>query len=124
MDIVKKYGSSLLNSLLVIFVSTFLLTIFYYFNLLNNAIFKGLKVFIPILGLLWGGFKIGKNSKEKGYLQGIKFGFVFLFFLLILSHFILKNSFKLKLLIYYLIIILAPMLGSMIGINKKKEETK
>jgi len=121
MDLIKKYGKGLLYSLGFIFISTLVVTLFYYFDILNGNIFKWIKVFIPIIALLLGGFIIGKDSKKKGYLEGIKFGLMFVFILFIFTFLAFDVSFKLEFFIYYIIIILSAMLGAMVGINKNKQ---
>ena len=67
-----------------------------------------------------GGFIIGKNSKEKGWLEGIKLGFICTAILLLFNYLGLQQKFVITNLIYYLIINISCVLGGMIGINKKK----
>ena len=75
---------------------------------------------IPIVSLLAGGFYIGKHSKENGWLEGLKIGLIFLVILFLLSYLGFQEGMHLKTWIYYLIILISSILGSMIGINKKK----
>ena len=65
------------------------------------------------------GFKNGKVSKSKGYLAGLKMGLSFVL-VLIIFNLIFIRSFKLSLLIYYLLLLMSSVLGGMFGINRKK----
>ena len=66
------------------------------------------------------GFKNGRASKSKGYLAGLKIGLGFVMVLLIFN-LIFVRSFKISLLIYYLLLIMSSILGGMFGINRKKD---
>lgn len=79
------------------------------------------KIFIPIISLLVGGIILGKKSNKKGWLEGLKLGLIFSVFLVLFNYLGLKNNFQLKHLLFYSILIISSMVGSMIGINKKKE---
>ena len=98
----------------IILISTILLTIIDYFSLFNTSI---LKLIIPILSIFISSFIIGKKTTKLGYLAGIKFGGIIIAIFLILV--LLFDSFNLKSLIYYLILLLTSTLGSMIGNIKK-----
>lgn len=73
---------------------------------------------IPILAMFTSGYKIGKSSEKKGYLEGIKIGGIIILNFLVLV--LLLDKFSLKSLLYYLILLLTSILSSMIGINRKK----
>ena len=103
---------------LIILISTFLLTLINYFNLLKPNIISILKLIIPILAIFISSYKLGKQSEKKGYIEGIKIGSIIIsiFFILVL----LLDKFELKSLLYYLILLITSVLSSMIGINRKK----
>ena len=64
------------------------------------------------------GFKNGKVSKSKGYLAGLKMGLGFVM-ILVIFNLIFIRSFKVSLLIYYLLLLMSSVLGGMFGINRK-----
>lgn len=110
-----KYFSILLISIII---PIFILTIFNYFEIINNT--NILKLIITLISILINSFYLGKNSKSKGYIEGLKFGIIFIIFIT-LFNLILVNEFSLKMIIYYLLILITSMVGSTIGINKKND---
>ena len=61
-----------------------------------------------------------QNSKQKAYIEGIKFTSIYIIISIIFS-FIIKNPFTIKLIISYLSLLLSGIIGSMIGINLKNK---
>lgn len=110
----KYFGILLLSIIIPIFI----LTIFNYFEIINNT--EILKLIITLIGVLINSYYLGKNSKSKGYIEGLKFGILFTIFIS-LFNLILINKFNLKIIIYYILIIITSMVGSTIGINKKND---
>ena len=121
MKYLKKLGFSLIYVISTILVLTFITTLFSYFNILNNKVISIIKIIIPIISMLIGGFYIGKRSLKKGFLEGLKLGSIFSLVLIIFNYLAFDNSFKFKYLLFYLIIIVSSILGSMIGINVNKK---
>lgn len=117
-------------SIAFIYIISFLLgltlisTLFNYINLFGNTFMNILKVIIPVVSLFIGGFIIGKRTGKKGWLEGIKLGLIFIIILTIFNLLLLDTSFSLKIFIYYLILIISTMFGSMIGVNKYTPEKK
>lgn len=111
-----KYFSILLLSIII---PIFILTIFNYFEVFNNNVIDVLKLIVTLVSILVNSFYLGKNSKSKGYIEGLKFGLMFIIFIT-LSNLILINEFSLRIIIYYILIVVTSMVGSTIGINKKK----
>ena len=97
------------------------MTLFQYFGLLKNDTLSVFKIFIPIISSLIGSFILGKHSNKLGYIEGLKLGGIILLIFIIISNLIFKNEFKIILFLYYIIILISSMLGSMIGINIKKK---
>ena len=122
MKYLKKLGFSILYSIGTILIITFIITLLNYFNIISDSIISIFKILIPVIALFIGGFYIGKNSNNKGYLEGLKLGAIFSILLLIFNFLALNNSFKLKYILFYLIIIMSAIFGSMIGINKRKKQ--
>ena len=121
MKYLKKIGMSFTYIISSILILTFITTLFSYFNILNDKVTSIIKIIIPIISMLIGGFYIGKNSLKKGFLEGLKLSSIFSIFLIIFNYLALNNSFKFKYLLFYIILIISCILGSMIGINKKKQ---
>lgn len=117
---IQKYLKSFLTIFIFFFVLIFLTTVLYYFNILKTPIVNYIKIIIPILSLLMGGIYIGRHSKEHGWLEGLKIGLIFLFIMFIFSYLAFGKGMHLRTCIYYLILLISSVLGSMIGINKKE----
>ena len=120
MKYLKNLAFSFIYIIGTILILTFIITIFSYFNIMNDKITSIFKILIPIVGLFVGGFYMGKRAKKAGYIEGLKLGFIFSIFLIIFNFLAFDNSFKLKYLLFYLILIVTRILGSMVGINRKK----
>lgn len=67
------------------------------------------------------GIKYGKRSNSKGWLCGIKNGLIMVLLLLLISLIFFNQSIHPATFIYYVILILTNVFGSIIGINKKKD---
>ena len=120
MSYLKTIGISFLFSLGSLFILTFLITILNYFNMLSTNVVHVMCIVIPIFSLFIGGFIVGKRSRKKGWLEGLKYGCIFLIILALFNYLGLQNSFVLKNLFYYGILLIASIFGSMFGINFKK----
>lgn len=121
MKYLKLLGTNLLIMFLILFISTFLITLLNYFNIINGSLLSIFKIIIIVLTMLIGGFLTGVKAKEKGWLEGIKIGGLFSIFLILINIIFIKQ-FSLKNIIYYLILIFASILGSIIGISKKASQ--
>lgn len=120
MNYLKKIGYSFLYFFGILLTLTLLLTVFNYFNWFNSGFISILEISIPIISILIGGYQFGKRSNENGLLEGLKLGLLIIAILIILN-LILKNSLSFKNSIYYVILLLSCIGGSIIGINRKKE---
>lgn len=69
-----------------------------------------------------GAYLLGKEANKKGYLEGIKYGLIITILFWILSFLAFDESFKISNLLYYLVILITSSIGSMFGINRKKEK--
>ncbi len=118
---IKNFSKSLSISILLFLILTLVVTTFNYFNLLSINGINISKIIIPIISVLSGSFYMGTKVKNKGWLEGIKLSSLIILILLIIDLLVFKNSFEIKNLIYYIIILVSSMVGSMIGINKKKK---
>ena len=64
-----NYLKSFFWSLGIFLSSIIILTIFNYFNILNGTILKVLELFIPLISIFIGSYKLGKTSNQKGYID-------------------------------------------------------
>lgn len=117
----KKIGISIASTIVSLLILTLLLTIFSYFNLFGTKLVSTIKMIIPIISLFIGGFLMGKKSNQKGWLEGLKMGFVFILVLFLFNFLGVHMSFEWKHLIYDGILLICSIFGSIIGINFKKK---
>ena len=116
----KKYLFQILITFISLFVLTTIITTLYYFNLINPTTYNILKIITLLLTLFVNSLVLGRKAKCKGYLEGIKLSAIVVVIFAILT-LLLTKSFNIKYLLYYLIITITSILGSMIGISLKKE---
>ncbi|MBQ6324123.1 MAG: TIGR04086 family membrane protein [Bacilli bacterium] len=117
MTTIKKYLKYLLFTTLSILILLFLITIPFYFDLININTYNFFKLLIVIFPILINSLLLGRESKKKRYLTGLRFGLLITILLLVLT--LIFSKFELKNIIYYLIIIATSTLGSMFGITKR-----
>lgn len=114
-----KYLKSFLYVIGLIIVTTLIITLLNYIGVVSGISLNIIKLIIPIISIFIGGIIIGKNSSNKGWLNGMKIGgaVILLFVLLLL---ILDEKITLKTVLYYLVLLSTCVFGSMIGISKSK----
>lgn len=117
MNYLKKIGIGFGYIISISLISVLLLTILNYFSIIGSKMVVFLEIIIAFISMFIGGFVVGKRSNQKGWLEGLKFGGIFLIFIVILN-LILKNDIEIKNIIYYIIILFSTIFGSIIGINK------
>ena len=114
----KKMSKEILTFFIILLLSTFILTLFNYFNWMSAKMISILKFLITLLTLFITSYRLGKSSEKKGYLEGLKMGsiIVAIFTVCIL----LLDQFQVRTILYDFILLLTSVLSSMIGINRKK----
>lgn len=115
-----SYIKAILFNVLELFVLIFLITILYYFNIINDKTFSILKLIILLFSIFVNSFILGKNTKRKSYIEGIIYGIILISILLILT--IILSKIKIKLLVFYPLILITSILGSIIGKTKKIDQ--
>lgn len=120
MKYLKNIIFSLGTFILVLLVFTFLISFFSYFNIMNDNITTIFKMFIPIISILTSSIYMGINSNKLGWLEGLKLGIIICILLLLFSILGLNKNFKINQILFYSILIFTSIIGSMIGISKKK----
>ncbi len=120
MDKLFKYIKVIGYIIITILISTFIMTMLNYFNIISSGTLTYFKFFIILLSTFLGGINIGKKSAQKGWLEGLKLGFLLIFILYLFAYLGLEKSMTIKNIIYYIIILAMTMLGGMVGINKQE----
>ena len=121
MKYLKKLGYSFIYIFGTILVLTLIATIFSYFNITNDKVMSIIKIIIPVIAFIIGGFSIGKKSSKSGYIEGLKLGLISSLFIILLNFILFSSPFKFRYLMFYIILIISSSLGSMIGIMNNKE---
>lgn len=117
---VLKYLKVLIYILVPVLILNFILSLLYYFNLIGSGIINYLKLFVVTIAMLIGGIYIGRRTSKNGWLEGLKVGAEVIVLFFIVSYLAFDKGINIKTIIYYFILIAASILGSMIGINKRK----
>ena len=107
-------------SVIYIIIVSLILSLIYYFTNISYKTIGSIILFMTLIWFFFLGFKNGKVSKSKGYLAGLKMGLGFVM-VLVIFNLIFVRSFKISLLIYYLLLLMSSILGGMFGINRKKD---
>lgn len=71
-----------------------------------------------MIAIFIGSYKLGKVSNNKGYIEGLKYGIIWVIIILITN--LIVKSFTWTLTLYLLILLLVSTFSSILGINKKK----
>ena len=121
MKYIKNITISYIYSVAALLILTAILTILNYFNIIKNGTFTFLMITNLIISVLIGGIKIAKKREKKGWLEGLKFGLIYLIILTLLNHLGFKTNINLKFIIYSLILLISGITGGMIGITIKKK---
>ena len=120
MNYLKKLGKSLLYIIIPSILFTFILTLLNYFDIISYNSLNIIKYILFFISLFISSFIFGKFSNSKGWLEGIKYGLIIVIILLLFNYLVFNTPFNIKAIIYYLIILATSSIGSMLGINFKK----
>ena len=116
---IKNFSLSCLFIFSSILIFTLLTTTLNYFNILPDSILSIINIIVISISSLIGGIYLGTKSNKGGYRNGIVLGLIYSVLLILLD--LLFFDFKIKYILFYIIIIISSMLGSMIGIQKNKK---
>ena len=120
MKFIKNISISILYIIVSILLLTFITTILSYFNIISDKTLSIFKMAILIISMFIGGDYLGKRSDKKGWLEGLKLSLIFIILLIIFNFLAFKDSLSIKSILYYIIIIISSIFGSMVGISMKK----
>ena len=62
-----SYIKAILLNIIELFLLLFLITIMYYFNLINEKTFEVLKLVVLLFSIFINSFILGKNTKRKSF---------------------------------------------------------
>lgn len=117
----NKFIKPFIYAIEFLIISSFLVTSLNYIGILNSKISSILRIISIIISFFINGYLVGKNSIKKGWLSGLEAGSI-LVSIMILLDLLFKVEFNFKIIIYYAILLVISILGSVIGINKKRNE--
>jgi len=118
----KKCGKALGVSILFLLILTFVVTLFNYIGFFSLSVVKIFRYITPFLSFFIGGVLLGKQSMNNGWLEGLKLGLISIVLLFCFNFLALSQGYSISNLILYMIVLVGNILGSMIGINMKKEQ--
>lgn len=113
-----KYLKSLIYTLCILIGSCIIITVFSYFGIIYGSVLKIIELLIPIISIFVGSFILGMRCSNKGYIEGIKYGSIWVLLFLVIN--IIFKNFTYLSLVYYLILMIVSIFASIIGINKRK----
>ncbi len=116
----QTYIKNIAISLVFIFLSLLLLSTLYYFDILSNHIVNYLRPLVILLNIFISSYLIGKKADKNGYLEGLKYGGIILAVFFLIALFFFHNFFRVRFILYDIILMMTSVFGSMLGINKKK----
>lgn len=116
---IKTYLKYFLISLIFMFIGLLLISTLYYFDIISSNFIGYIRILYMMILFFIMSYSLGKHTEKNGYLAGIIFGFLNIFFFIILGVLFFREDLKLRLILYDIILLFISVLGSMIGINKK-----
>ena len=116
---IMKYLKSILIIITTMIICCLIITTLSYFDIISLNTTKHLKMFSMIISMIIGSIYLGMHSTNKRYKKKKKIGILEIIILLVINTLVFKNKICFENIIYYLIILISAILGSIIGINKK-----
>ncbi len=115
-----NYLKNIGYTFLLFLICTLFLTILNYTGILIGNTLNIFSTIFLFISIFIGGILTGRKANRKGYIEGIKFGTIIMVMILLINLLIFKNKIHLISILYYLLIIFISMVGSIVGIAKKK----
>lgn len=119
MNYLKKIFKPIVFTILFILISLLIITLLNYFNILGYKLTLYLKFILGIIAFVIGGFLIGVRTDKKGWLEGLRYSLIIIIPIIVIN--IIVRTFEYKCLIFYSILAISSIIGSMFGITKNKE---
>ena len=121
MKTIKKYGKTIGLFTIIILLLSFIFSLFNLGGLMSFNTTSILFIILMIILFLIIGYQFGKNADKKGYIEGLKIGFSLILVLIFINIIFYNSNFSLERIIYYIVLILSSIMGSMLGINRKEK---
>ena len=115
-----KFIKSSIFMLIIFFTLNLIITIISYFDLFNNSLINIIKIISFIIIFISTGIYLGLNSKKKAYIEGLKLSAIIIVIFSIITLIIPNLDFSIKTIISYLLLTSLIVIGSSIGINKRR----
>ena len=116
-----KYLKTMLFEFIILIILTLINTVLYYFNITSTNVNSIFKVLIFVITFMLTGIYISRRSNKKNYIEGFKIAGINILLFLILA-LLIKYKFNLKLVLYYLLLTLTVVFGSITGKLFKKKK--
>ncbi|MGV3465607.1 MAG: TIGR04086 family membrane protein [Heyndrickxia sp.] len=124
----KKFGTSVLYGVLVIFILITVSSLIFSFILrFTNIQEHSIRLFVTIISfiaLFIGGFVCGSKGKEKGWLLGSLTGILYTFIIFLSQYLGYGNVFSFEQTVYHICYILTAMMGGVLGVNMLSGKSK
>lgn len=117
---IKKYFYIIFLPILIILISTFIISILNYFNIISLKLNEIFLYLTSIISLFIGSFNYAKIKKQKALISGIIY-FIFYFLVIIISN-VINKSFTINTFIYILMLLLFSIFASIFGKNIKESK--
>ena len=118
MEKLKNYLKILGYYFSILFIYLLTISLFNYFELLNYKVLNIVSYIIILLLHIYTGIKVSRYERKKGYLNGFIIGLTLVILFSIIT--IIISKFSLSTLIYYITLVLASMIGGIIGVPNEK----
>lgn len=120
MKLAKYYGITLLWFLGFLLGGSIVVSLFYYTFLPSKVVNIFIFLYIGIVFFFFG-YKFGLKAEARGFVEGLKISFILVLVLILFNLIFSQQSFSLLRMLYYIVLVFSGTIGSMIGINRKKE---
>ena len=118
LEVLMRYFKLFCINVLTIIILISLFTTFYYFDFINLNIYNFIKLFILLLSICICSFILCKEINTKGYIGGCIYSLIFIIPFILIS--LINSSFKLRLILYYLMIFLSSCVAGIFSKQTKK----
>ena len=118
MDKFKNYLKIFGYYFSILFIYLLIVSLFNYFELFNYKVLNIVSYIFILLLHAFLGIKVSRYERKKGYLNGFIIGLILVILFSIIT--IIISKFSLSTLIYYITLVLASMIGGIIGVPNEK----
>jgi len=119
-----KYLKGFLYTFFIIIVATIISTTLYYYNIIGDKINNMFLYLISIVSIFIGSIIFNKNTKYKKIIGGLIYFIICMLIYIIISLMFYGGYLNIKSIVYYFVLLIFSVFGSIIGksINKKSND--